>query len=62
MPVPILCLDDEMHQFAERFRDQFSKPQYQHFVIVLLGLVLCEGRRTLSELVGEVANMGVCQG
>jgi hypothetical protein len=47
MPVPILCLDDEMHQFAERFRDQFSKFQYQHFVIVLLGLVLCEGRRTL---------------
>ncbi len=48
MPVPIICLDDEVCQFAERFREQFTKPQYQYFVIVLLGLMLCEGRRTRS--------------
>ena len=34
MPVPIICLDDEVCQFAERFREQFTKPQYQYFVIV----------------------------
>ncbi len=62
MPVPIICLDDEIHQFAERFREQFSKPQYQHFVIVLLGLMLCEGRRTLSGLVGEVGEHGSLAG
>jgi hypothetical protein len=41
--------------FAERFRDHFSKPQYQYFVTVLLGLMLCEGRRTLSGLLRAVA-------
>ena len=55
MPVPIICLDDELRHFAERFGDHFSKPQYQYFVTVLLGLMLCEGRRTLSGLVREVA-------
>ncbi len=36
MPVPILCLDEEVRHFAERFRKVFSKPQYQHFVTVYL--------------------------
>ena len=27
MPVPIICLDDQLRQFAERFRQEFSKPQ-----------------------------------
>ena len=49
MPVPIICLDDEVCQFAERFREQFTKPQYQYSVIVLLGLMLCEGRRTSAK-------------
>src|SRR5712692_3375524 len=56
MPVPILCLDNELRHFAERFREQFSKPQYQYFVTVLLGLMLCEGRRTLSAVVREVGS------
>jgi hypothetical protein len=51
-----------MRQFAERFREQFSKPQYQHFVIVLLGLMLCEGRRTLSGLLEEVGEQGSLAG
>jgi hypothetical protein len=55
MPVPIRCLDEELSHFAERFREHFSKPQYQYFVTVLLGLMLCEGRRTLSSLLREVA-------
>ncbi len=54
MPVPLLCLDHELLHFAERFRSQFSKPQYQYFVTVLLGLMECEGRRTLSALLREV--------
>ena len=54
MPVPIRCLDDEVRHFAQRFRELFSKPQYQYCVTVLLGLMLCEGRRTLSGLLQEV--------
>src|SRR5260221_539670 len=47
MPVPIICLDEMLHHFAQRFREHLSKPQYQHFVTVLLGLMLCESTRTL---------------
>jgi DDE superfamily endonuclease len=54
MPVPIICLDDELRHFAERFGVLWSKPQYQYFVTVLLGLMLCEGRRTLSGLLRQV--------
>jgi len=39
MPVPIICLDDELCHFVERYRQWFSKPHYQYFVIVLLGLM-----------------------
>jgi DDE superfamily endonuclease len=54
MPQPILCLDEEVCHFAERFGSLFSKPHYQYFVTVLLGLMECEGRRTLSGLLREV--------
>jgi hypothetical protein len=55
MPIPIICLDEELRHFVERYRPQFSAPQYQYFVIVLLGLMLCEGRRTLVGLLRQVA-------
>lgn len=55
MPVPIICLDEDVRYFAERFREVFSKPQYQHFVTVLLGWMLCEGARTLSGLQQQIA-------
>jgi hypothetical protein len=56
MPVPIICLDEQLQQFAERFRQEFSKPQYQYFVTVLLGLMLCEGARTLRGLLRQIAD------
>src|ERR1700694_1537022 len=56
MPIPIICLDEQLRQFAERFRQKLSKPQYQYLVIVLLGLLLCEGRRTLRGLLHQVAD------
>ena len=56
MPVPIICLDEDVRYFAERFREVFTKPQYQHFVTVLLGLMLCEGARTLSGLLQQIAD------
>ncbi len=56
MPVPIICLDEHLRQGADRFRQEFSKPQYQYLVIVLLGLMLCEGRRTLRGLLRQIAD------
>jgi len=55
MPVPIICLDDELCHFVQRYRERLSKPQYKYFVIVLLGLMLCQGRRTLVGLLEQVA-------
>ncbi len=55
MPVPIICLDEAIRHFAQRFQNLFSKPQYQYFVIVLLGLMECESGRTLSGLLRQVA-------
>lgn len=54
MPQPIICLDEEVRHFAQRFRAVFSQPQYQYFVTVLLGLLECEGRRTLSGILSKV--------
>ena len=54
MPQPIICLDEEVRHFAERFRSVFSKPQYQYFVTVLLGLMECDGKRTLSGVLSKV--------
>ncbi len=54
MPVPIICLDENVCHFAERFRKLLSKPQYQYFVIVRLRLMQCEGGRTLSGLLRQI--------
>jgi hypothetical protein len=55
MPVPIICLDKDVRHFAQRFQNLMSKPQYQYFVTVLLGLMLCEGARTLTGLLRQIA-------
>src|SRR5579864_5105193 len=55
MPMPIVCLDAALRQFVARFRPCLSKPQARYFEIVLLGLLLCEGRHTLSGLRRQVA-------
>lgn len=61
MPKPIVCLSVALCQFAEVFRPCFSQRQWKYFVMVLLGLVECEGRRTLSGLLSTVGEkVSVC--
>jgi uncharacterized protein YceH (UPF0502 family) len=55
MRVPIVCVDARVRQYAQTFADCFSRPQFQHFVIVLVGLLLCRGTRTLTGLLECVA-------
>ncbi|MFN8498147.1 MAG: transposase [Anaerolineae bacterium] len=55
MPKPIICLSEPLCQFADAFRDCFSRRQWPYFVIVLLGLIECEERRTLSGLRRTIA-------
>lgn len=56
MPIPIICLDANLCQYAETFRKFFSKPQWKYFVIVLLALMLCEGTCTMSGLLRQVTD------
>lgn len=56
MPVPTICQDIRLRQFAAAFASCFSQPQKQYFVTVLLALVLCQEARTLSGLLRQVAD------
>lgn len=62
MPKPIVCLSEALRQYLESFRSCFSKRQWKYFVIVLLGLVECEERKTLSGLRRWVAERSSLSG
>ena len=56
MPKPIVCLSEQLSQYLENFRPCFSKRQWKYFVTVLLGLIECEERKTMTgilRVVGE---------
>jgi hypothetical protein len=46
----MLCLEKDVCHDAKRFGAVFSKPHSQSVVTVLLGLMECNGMRTLSGL------------
>src|SRR4051812_16836387 len=50
MPKPIICLAEALRQYTEEFRTCFSRRQFQCFVTILLALIECQERRTLSAL------------
>ena len=54
MPKPIVCLSEQLCQFLEAFRPCFRKRQWKYFVTILLGLIECEERKTLTGLLRVV--------
>mgnify|MGYP000075014511 CR=1 FL=1 len=58
MRVPMVCVDPRLRQFASAFADAFSRPQFRHFVTVLVALLLCRGSRTLTGLLRTVQGGG----
>lgn len=54
MPKPIVCLSEQLGQYTESFRHCFSQRQWKYFVTVLLGLIECEERKTLTGLLRVV--------
>jgi hypothetical protein len=50
MPHPIVCQDERLRQYLQSFQALFSRPQYKHFVTVLMGLLLCEAGHTISHI------------
>jgi hypothetical protein len=55
MPQPIHIQDARLAQYMQLFSGVFSLPQWKYFVTVLLGLLHCDERRTLSALLRHVA-------
>jgi len=54
MPLPIICANQALCQFTAAFAECFSKPQRKYFVTVLLALLLCQERRTLTALLRRI--------
>ncbi|HTD18448.1 MAG TPA: hypothetical protein VK667_02855, partial [Ktedonobacteraceae bacterium] len=50
MPHPIVCQDERLRQYLQSFQALFSRPQYEHFVTVLMALLLSLEGYTLSHL------------
>jgi DDE superfamily endonuclease len=48
MSLPIICASTLLCQFLEAFRPLFSKPQWKYFETVLLGLLQCDERHTMT--------------
>src|SRR2546430_15675058 len=48
MPHPIVCQDERLRQYLHSFQALFSRPQYEHFVTVLMSLLLSLESYTLS--------------
>jgi hypothetical protein len=55
MPQPVHIRDVRLTQYLRRFSHVFSLPQWKYFVTVLLGLLHCDERRSLSALLRHVA-------
>jgi hypothetical protein len=55
MPQPVHIQDARLAQYLQLFSPVFSLPQWKYFVTVLLGLLHCDERRTLSALLRHVA-------
>ena len=56
MPKPIVCLSEALRQYLEIFRPCFSKRQWKYFVTILLGVVECEERKTMTGMKRWVAS------
>lgn len=54
MTISIICLDEELLHFVELYCQRFSRPKYQYFMTVLVGMMLCEWRRRLLGLLWQV--------
>jgi len=52
---PFIAQDTSLRQFAQSLCAVFSLPQWQYFVTVLLGLLQCDERHTLTGLLRQVA-------
>lgn len=62
MRLPSICLDSQLANQLDPFRNCFSKPQYKYFVTILLGLLLCQSSHTLSGILRQVTAQATLSG
>ena len=55
MPHPIVCLDERLRNHLHSFHALFSRPQFEHFVSVLVALLMSLEGHTLSHLHRAIA-------
>jgi hypothetical protein len=48
--IQLKARDERLRQYLHSFQAHFSRPQYKHFVTVLMGLLLSEAGHTLSHI------------
>ncbi len=58
MPIPMIGLNAVLRQHLLRYRQLFTLPQWPYLVTVLLGMVQCEGRQTMTAWL-RVARTGI---
>ena len=51
----IIIQDATLRNYLEAFRSQFTVPQWKYFETVLMGLLHCDGSKTLSGMLREVS-------
>jgi len=51
----IILQDATLRNYLKAFHEKFSAPQWKYFVTVLIGLLHCNGNKTLSGMLREVA-------
>ena len=51
----IINQEATLRNYLEAFGPKFNAPQWKYFVTVLMGLLHCEGSKTLSGLLRQVA-------
>jgi hypothetical protein len=55
MPHPIVCQDERLRHYLQYFQGLFSRPQFGHFVTVLVAMLMSKEGHTLSHLQRAVA-------
>ncbi len=50
MEIPIIPTTNTIGDYLSMFKHYFSQPQYRNFTHYILGLIMCEGKRTISHL------------
>lgn len=51
----IISQDAILHNDLEAFRSKFSAPQWMYFETIRMGLLHCDGSKTLSGILRQVA-------